>query len=225
MIRISRTGGKTLDETRVLLLRHAETSAPTASTGPSPTSAWENGAGASRKSSPGTWRRASQTALYCSAMRRAVETAGPIGRACRLVPVVVEALHERRMGPLSGVPREEGLAAYEEAKRRWKAGALDYTHEGGESFEEIRRRTVPAFQELAARHPGQTIVVVAHGVVIRVLLTTLLDEFGPEDFDRLGIDNGAVNDLRWDGSRWRAVALNRGSDELDRHRTPRTFGY
>ena len=57
-----------------------------------------------------------------------------------------------------------------------------------------------------------TVVVVAHGVVIRVLLTTLLDGHGSEDFSAFAIDNAAVNDLRWDGTRWSAVALNRRPD-------------
>jgi 2,3-bisphosphoglycerate-dependent phosphoglycerate mutase len=226
IVRDRNAGSKTLKETRVLLLRHAETSAP------------DRFHGAESDVGLGDWgRRQSEIvardlarsrpdALYSSAMRRALETAEAIGGACGLVPRVVEALHERRMGPLSGLPRDEGLATYEEAKARWMAGDLDYTHEGGESFADLRRRAVPALQELAERHPDQTIIVVAHGVVIRVLLITLLEEFGPEHFGRLGIDNCAVNDLRWDGARWRAEGLNQRSPELERARSASgTFHY
>jgi broad specificity phosphatase PhoE len=87
------------------------------------------------------------------------------------------------------------------------AGQLDYTHEGGESYLEIQGRVVPAFQTIANRHPGETIVVVAHGVVIRVLLTSLLDGFGPADFERIAIDHVAINDLRLEKDRWRAESL------------------
>ena len=146
-------------------------------------------------------------ALYCSAMRRAVETATPIGRACGLVPQLVEALHERRVGPLSGKSREEGMDVYEEAKRRWMAGDLDHTHAGGESYADIRRRTVPSIQGPGRAAPGPTIVVVAHGIVIRVLLTTLLEGYGPEDFAAIAIPNVGINDVRYDGERWRADGL------------------
>jgi broad specificity phosphatase PhoE len=111
------------------------------------------------------------------------------------------------MGPLSGVSREEGFKAYEEAKRQWTSGALHYTHEGGESYADIRRRAVPAFEALVARHGGGTIVVVAHGVVIRVLLTTLLEGYGPEQFQAIAIPNVGINDLRHETRRWHAVSL------------------
>ncbi len=148
------------------------------------------------------------SAVYCSAMRRAVNTAAPIGHACGLTPVVIPDLHERRIGVLSGVSREEGWATYSETKSRWIAGDLDAAHPGGESFADIRRRVVPILEELAARHVGQTIVVIAHGVVIRVALASLVNGFTPADFDRIAIDFASVNDLLCDGKTWTARALN-----------------
>jgi broad specificity phosphatase PhoE len=195
--------------TRVLLLRHAETAEPGRFHGA------ESDVGLSargRLQAEAVARELAEwkpTALYASAMRRALDTAAPIARACGLEPRVVESLHERRMGPLAGVLRAEGLAVYEEAKRRWRAGDLRHTHQGGESYQDIRDRVVPAFRDVAGRHAGATIVVVAHGIVIRVLLTTLLEGYGPHDFDRVGIANCGINALRWQGGRWRAEALCR----------------
>src|SRR3954447_24714101 len=114
MIRPPAPEGKTSGETRVLLLRHAETSAPDRFHGAES----DVGLGPAGHLQAEAVARSLQSlhpaALYCSAMRRAVETADPIARACGLVPQVVEALHERRMGPLSGLPREEGWDAYVE---------------------------------------------------------------------------------------------------------------
>jgi 2,3-bisphosphoglycerate-dependent phosphoglycerate mutase len=215
MIRLG-PGSKSLQETRVLLLRHAETSDPDRFHGAeSDVALGERGR---RQAELVAQVLAAQRpdALYCSAMRRARETADVIAGVCRLVTRVEPELHERKMGPLSGVSREEGLEAYNEAKTRWKAGQIDYTHEGGESFAQIRRRVVPVLERIVEESPGQTIVVVAHGVVIRVLLTSILEGRGPADFDRFPIDNVALNDLRWDAARWRAVALNQTvGGELD----------
>ena len=83
------------------------------------------------------------SALYCSAMERAVATARPVGAACGLEPVILPLLHERKIGPLSGLSREEGWEIYAESKKRWMAGDLEFTHEGGESFAAIRRRVLP----------------------------------------------------------------------------------
>lgn len=201
------SGSKSLRETRVLLIRHAETAAPDRFHGAeSDIGLGERGR---RQASAVASVLAAQrpAAVFASTMRRAIETAEPIARACGLDVRVVVDLHERKVGPLSGLGREEGLEIYDETKWRWMAGQLDFTHAGAESYNEIRRRVVPAFRSVADRHPGETVVVVAHGVVIRVLLTTLLEGHGPADFDQFSIDFVAINDLRHDGHRWRAEAL------------------
>jgi probable phosphoglycerate mutase len=203
------TMGETTKETRILLARHAETSAPDRFHGAESDiglSRW----GTQQAEQLGQWLEGgSAKALYCSGLRRAIETAVPIGRACGLEPIIIEALHERRIGPLSGVSREDGWSTYAETKARWMAGDLEFTHPGGESFADIRRRVIPVLQELAERHRRETIIIVAHGVVIRVALTTLIAGFAPSDFDRIAIDFASVNDLGFDGSSWMAQSLNR----------------
>jgi 2,3-bisphosphoglycerate-dependent phosphoglycerate mutase len=166
---------------RLLLARHAETAAPD---------------------------RFHGTAVYSSAMRRAIDTAAPIAQACGLKPVAIPSLHERKIGRLSGLSREEGWATYAASKERWIAGDLEHTHPGGESYADIRRRILPIFDELTGRHPDHTIIVVAHGVVIRVFLTTFVSGFQPADFDRIAIDFASVNDVVLDGTTWSAVSLN-----------------
>jgi broad specificity phosphatase PhoE len=198
-----------LTATRILLVRHAETSTP------------DRFHGAESDVGLSDWgvRQAEQLgrslkdmgdarALYCSALRRAVETAIPVGRVCGLEPIVIETLHERRIGSLSGVSREDGWAVYAESKARWIAGELEFTHPGGESYADIRRRVLPVFRDLAARHRGETIIVVAHGVVIRVALTSLVPKYTPSDFDRIAIEFASVNDVLFDGTGWSARALN-----------------
>jgi broad specificity phosphatase PhoE len=146
--------------------------------------------------------------LYCSAMRRAVETAVAVGRECGLEPAIVAPLHERRIGPLSGLSRHQGWDIYAESKTKWMSGDLEFTHPGGESFADIRRRVLPVIEDICRRHAGESIIVIAHGVVIRVLLMSLLDGLQPADFDRIAIDFASVNDLRSDGTSWRAHGFN-----------------
>jgi broad specificity phosphatase PhoE len=192
----------------MLLARHAETSAPDRFHGAESDVGLSDWGARQAERLGQSLSGVGASALYCSALRRAVETAIPIGRACGLEPTIIEALHERRIGPLSGMSREEGWATYSESKARWIAGDLEFSHPGGESYAEIRRRVCPVFEELAARHRGETIVIVAHGVVIRVAVTSLVAGFGPKDFDRIAIDFASVNDLGFDGAGWTARALN-----------------
>jgi 2,3-bisphosphoglycerate-dependent phosphoglycerate mutase len=197
-----------LEGTRLLLARHAETAAPDRFHG-AESDIGLSVCGARQAELLGQWLKEKQaTALYSSAMRRAVDTAAPIGRACSLQPAAIVALHERKIGPLSGKSREEGWETYAATKERWIAGDLEYTHPGGESYADIRRRVVPLVEDLAARHRGETIIVVAHGVVIRVVLTSMVAGFRPADFDRIAIDFASVNELLFDGTTWTAGSLN-----------------
>ncbi len=198
-----------MQETRLLLIRHAETSAPDVFHGAESDvglSAW--GEHQARRLAEILQGECVQ-AVYSSALRRAASTVQPIAAACGLKPVIVPVLHERSIGPLSGLSRQEGWETYAESKRRWMAGDLEFTHPGGESFSDIRGRVVPVIEELVDRHPAETLVVVAHGIVIRVALLSLLPGLEPADFDRVAIDFASINDLRWDGGRWHAHALNR----------------
>ncbi len=195
-------------KTRILLLRHAETSAPELFHGAeSDVGLGERGHEQARAVAEALVRLR-PSAAYASGMRRAMETLRPIAERLNLSPRIEPALHERRMGPLSGQPKADVWGLYEDARKRWEAGDLDATHDGAESYADLRARVVAPFQTLATRHPGETVVVVLHGVVIRVLLTSLLDDLSPAHFERLGIDFTAINDLRLEDGRWRAEALN-----------------
>ena len=191
--------------TRILLLRHGETTAPDRFHGCESDVDLSARGQAQAGAAAALIAPLAPRAIYSSTLRRAVATAAPIARACGLVPRTVEALHERRMGPLSGAPRDEFWDIYEEAKSHWAAFDLDHSHPGGESFAEIRDRVVPAFTGLAAAHPGETIVVVAHGVVIRVLLCTLVEGLCPADFGSIPLDYVRVHDLRVEDDTWRLV--------------------
>jgi broad specificity phosphatase PhoE len=193
---------------RLLLARHAETAAPNQFHGA------ESDVGLSKwgvqqsQMLAQSLKDVQPSALYSSALRRALNTALPIGAACGLKLTVITALHERRLGPMSGCSRDEGWSTYAASKERWIAGDIEHTHAGGESYADVRRRVVPVFQDLADHHRGQTIIVVAHGVVIRVLLTTVLPGSGPAQFDTFAIDFASVNDLWFDGTSWTARRLN-----------------
>jgi probable phosphoglycerate mutase len=192
----------------LLLARHAETAAPHHFHGAESDIGLSDWGAQQGKLLGRALMRLHATALYCSGMLRAIRTAEPIGRACGLNAIVIPELHERRIGGLSGLSREEGWAIYAASKQRWIAGDLEYTHAGGESYGDIRRRIVPIFEQLAERHPGETIIVVAHGVVIRVLITSVVCGFHPANFDQVATDFASVNDLEYDGSKWIGHSLN-----------------
>jgi broad specificity phosphatase PhoE len=125
--------------------------------------------------------------------------------------VIVEPLlHERRVGALSGTPTGLRDGVWPATLKRWLAGETEYAPAGAESFDDVRDRVLPVWQRMVAAHVGQTIVVVAHGVVCRVLLVSLLPGHGVGDWRRLGpIRNVGITELlREDGAEWQVVRFN-----------------
>jgi len=105
-------------------------------------------------------------AIYSSDLQRAADTARAIGQAAG-VPVQLDvALRERHFGELEGLTHDEINTRWPEQARRWRGRDPDYGPQGGETLKDFHARCVGALTRLAQRHPGQTVVLVAHGGVL-----------------------------------------------------------
>jgi broad specificity phosphatase PhoE len=195
--------------TRVLLLRHAETANPLIFHGAeSDIGLSERGRRQAQAIAP---LLAAETpdVVVSSAMRRALDTATPIARACGLSLRIEAELHERRVGELGGTPTQRSEGMWPDTLRRWVAGETAFAPPEAESFDDIRRRVLPVWQRLTRDGEGQTMVIVAHGVVCKVLLCTLLPGWSVADWHRIGpIHNVAVSELSHEGGAWRALRVN-----------------
>ena len=192
----------------VWLVRHAETAAPTMFHGAE--SDIDLGAHGHRQAAAvAPWFAALKpTVVVSSEMKRAAQTAAPIAAACGVPHLFEPLLHERRVGPLSRMPRAEADGVWDDTTARWIAGETAYAYPGMESFDELRDRTLPAFRRVVEAHPGGRVVIVCHGVVCKVLLLSLLRGYSPADWVRIGrIPNLAVSELAPDADAWTARQL------------------
>lgn len=194
--------------TRVFLLRHAEAANPLVFHGAeSDVELSERGRRQAEAIAPVLAALAPQV-LISSAMRRAVETATPIARACGLDLQIEPKLHERRVGALMGTPTRGGDGVWPDTLRRWLAGATGFALPGAESYDDIHRRVVPVWQRVTTEHAGKKLVIVAHGVVCRVLLLSLLPGYSIGDWHDIRIENVAINELLRQDESWQALRLN-----------------
>jgi probable phosphoglycerate mutase len=194
--------------TTIWLARHAETARPTVVHGAE--SDEELGEHGRRQAgAAAAWfRDRSPTVVVSSSMRRAVDTALPIAALCGVAHEIEPELHERRVGPYSLKSGAEVDAVWAETVLRWESGEPTYAVSGMESFAEIRARVVPVFDRIAHRHAGGRVIVIAHGVVCKVLLLSVLRNQSVADWTRLGRAlNLSVSELVPDRHRWRAVRL------------------
>jgi len=190
------------------LLRHAETTAPNVLNG-AESDVPLSDHGQRQAELLAEWFEAKRpTAIVSSAMTRAKQTAAPIAARFGLPHHVEPLLHERAVGALSGQPFHLSEGPWAETLQSWQLGQTAKTSPGAESYDDLVARLVPAMNRLLARHCGERLVIVAHGIVCKVLLLEGLLGKSVADWTALGrIHNVSVSELRLADGGWEAVQL------------------
>lgn len=110
-------------------------------------------------------------AVVSSPVRRAVETAEPSALAAGVPLVVVDELREVTFGVAEGRTLAELDRVIVE---RFRADPAAHPFPGAEAPEAAAGRCAAALGRIAARHPAQTVLVVAHNTLLRLGLCALL---------------------------------------------------
>jgi broad specificity phosphatase PhoE len=183
--------------TRLLLIRHAETSAGMRGRCYGRLDVPASPAGRRQAAALGEALAATPlVAVYSSPLARAMETAAPIGAAQGLEVVPVDGLREIDFGELEGLTYDEIRARRPALYREWMEHPARVRFPAGESFAELRERAVPALTTLRERHAGEAVAVVTHGGVVRAALADVL-ELGDGAVFRLGLDHCSVSVVDW----------------------------
>jgi len=135
-------------------------------------------------------------AVISSDLQRAMQTAQAVAGHHGLNIQTDPGLRERCYGAFEGMLYSEVMERYPVEYAQWQAREIDAVMPPGErvaeSFRQFFRRSVDSIGAWAARHPGQTIVMVAHGGVLecayRAARGMSLDS--PRDFQ---VPNAGIN--------------------------------
>jgi len=135
-------------------------------------------------------------AVISSDLQRAMQTAQAVAGHHALNVQTDPGLRERCYGAFEGMLYSEVMERYPVEYAQWQAREIDAVMPPGErvaeSFRQFYQRSVDSIGAWAARHPGQTIVMVAHGGVLecayRVACGMSLDS--PRDFQ---VPNAGIN--------------------------------
>lgn len=108
--------------------------------------------------------------VFSSDLRRARHTAeiALAGRSCEIRPV--RNLREIHLGDWEGRSYDEVRTTWNEIYEKRGVSFDSVGPPGGESFKDLQRRTVPAFEEILRENPCGTIMLFAHGGVIWTLM-------------------------------------------------------
>lgn len=142
--------------------------------------------------------------LYSSDLARAYHTAAAIAERTGHEIKVDPRLRERAFGIFEGLTAAEMAARHPDEYARFRARDPDYALPGGECTREFFARSMACFNELALRHPGERVVVVAHGMLLDALYRAArgLDLICARDVDLI---NGSLNVFRFDRARWEVL--------------------
>ena len=144
---------------------------------------------------------------YCSPLKRARETAQIIAAPHELEPVTCDGLIECDLGAWEGLDWDTIRARDAERYKMFVNNPARFGHPEGENYADVFTRADKAMAEILERHAGQAVLVVAHHVVNRVYLASLLG-LGIERARELSLDPCAISVIKHGEGKVSVATLN-----------------
>jgi probable phosphoglycerate mutase len=135
-------------------------------------------------------------AVYCSPLQRSLQTATAVASKHGLVPQTATDLREMDFGSWEGRTRTAIVAEEAMLYSAWQRDPVYTTPPGGESAMAVAERVSAVLTTICARHEGQTILIVAHKTVNRILICQVLGLPIVTYRERLAQDVACLNRMR-----------------------------
>lgn len=163
------------------------------------------------------WKQANQVAGFFEGQPVDVIVASSLVRTQQTsVPLLKSHIHfekheeldEMSYGDLEGKIFNEVREEILVIQKEWSSGNLNYRVQGGETPLEVLERASKRVFQILKEHDEKTIVFILHGRLIRILLSEWLG-YGLKNMHKIEHANGSINHLKWNGSSFEAVFLNK----------------
>ena len=151
-----------------------------------------------------TWK---PDAVYTSPLGRCRETGAEIAAPFRLEVRPVDGLADIDYGEWQGLTRDEAQERWPDETELWFRTPHIAAIPGGETLAALLSRTSAALRDILWRHPDQTVVLVGHDSVNRVLLLFAL-EAPLSRYWHLRQEPCAVNELFFDNDSFIIGSIN-----------------
>lgn len=127
------------------------------------------------------------------------------GSKVEIDPRIIEIAH----GAWEGMLADNIQEIYGDLLDQWRETPAAVTMPEGESLEDVRQRCMEAFNEYAEKYAGETVLIVAHDAVNKVVVCDILG-LPLDHFWQIKQDNTCINVLEYDQDKkeWRIVLLN-----------------
>lgn len=134
--------------------------------------------------------------VYSSDLKRTRICAEIVAQPHGLKPTAHKELRELCFGEWEGLSVQEVNEKYPSELENRLKNIDTFSVKGGESFHQLKARVIPKFEEIVASHPNDSIVILVHGGVNRVILGHLLG-IPINNIFRIQQEFGAINVIQF----------------------------
>jgi phosphoserine phosphatase len=145
----------------------------------------------------------SAAAVYSSPLERARTSAEVIAKPHRLEPVIEPALREMAFGAWEGLNRDEWATRFPAEAAAWTSTPHVVTPPGGESLTAVDARVRAAVARLVEQHHGESVILVSHAVVLRLIVLAALG-LGPERLWSVDASPAGITEIEYQDA-WATV--------------------
>ncbi len=158
-------------------------------------------------------------ALYSSDLGRAMQTAEIIAERVGLEILTDDRLRERHLGIMQGITMTQFEQEYPAEYEKLNGNDPDYVIPEGESIRQRYDRNIACANDLAARNPGNRLLVVTHGGVLNSFFRRATGQDIASQ-RRFSLFNASLNtisilDGQWRLERWGDTHHLRGMGTMD----------
>jgi broad specificity phosphatase PhoE len=131
-------------------------------------------------------------AIYSSPLSRSLETAEILADVHNLDVKIADGFIDLHYGEWQGLEHRKVKEKYPDLYLRWQESPHLVRFPGGESLEDVRERALKELKTIVADHEGQTVMIVSHRVVSKVILCSIIG-LDNSHFWRIRQDNCCLN--------------------------------
>lgn len=145
--------------------------------------------------------------IYSSPLSRAWQTAEQIALFQNLKAQPIEGIIDMSFGNWEGHALKEIERIDPETYRQWREEPHLARLPGGETLDDVQFRAMASLKEVIEKHPGETLVLVSHRVVNKVLICGILG-IDSSHFWQIAQDTTAINLIRYKKGRYILSLMN-----------------
>jgi len=139
----------------------------------------------------------SQTAaVWASPLERARVSAEILAKPHRLEVRLDEAFREMSFGQWEGLTREEVAARFPRDWEAWRTRPTRVSVPGAEALTAVAERVAASLDALRDEHDGQTVILVTHAIVVRLLVLAALG-LDPDRLWTVEATPGGISELEY----------------------------